>query len=142
MQSTLLILRYSLATKLIYFAQTIDPQIVEPFAVEFDQIMRDTYLRLVDIESLSEAQQIQLGLPLKDGGCGLRSHTLNELRRRNSHRIDGLSGKSGKVSVENCSLSATPTAYNSILHFLQDLRGSSSAVGLLRIVLRSERRHN
>ena len=80
-QSTLLILRYSLATKLIYFAQTIDPQIVEPFAVEFDQIMRDTYLRLVDIESLSEAQQIQLGLPLKDGGCGLRSHTLNELRR-------------------------------------------------------------
>ena len=51
------------------------------------------------------------------------------------------SSKSGKASVENCSLSATPTAYNSILHFLQDLRGSSSAVGLLRLVLRSERRH-
>ena len=52
-----------------------------------------------------------------------------------------MSSKSGKASVENCSLSATPTAYNSILHFLQDLRGSSSAVGLLRLVLRSERRH-
>ena len=44
----------------------------------------------------------------------------------------GMSSKSGKASVENCSLSATPTAYNSILHFLQDLRGSSSAVGLAR----------
>ena len=54
------------------------------------------------------------------------------------------SSKSGKASFENCSLSATSTAYNSInsiLQFLQDLRGSSSAVGLLRIVLRSERRH-
>ena len=55
------------------------------------------------------------------------------------------SSKSGKASVENRSLSATSTAYNSInsiLQFLQDLRGSSSAVGLLRIVLRSERRHH
>ena len=43
--------------------------------------MREAYLRLVGIESLSEAQKIQLGLPLKGGGCGLRSHTLNELRR-------------------------------------------------------------
>ena len=49
--------------------------------------------------------------------------------------------KSGKATVENCSLSATSTAHTSILHFLQDLRGSSSAVGLLRLVLRSERRH-
>ena len=42
--------------------------------------MRDTYLRLVDIEPLFEAQEIQLGLPLKDGGCGLRSQPA-ELRR-------------------------------------------------------------
>ena len=59
-----------------------------------------------------------------------------------SNELFSMSSKSGKASVENCSLSATPTAYNSILHFLQDLRGSSSAVGLLRLVLRSERRHH
>ena len=40
------------------------------------------------------------------------------------------SSKSGKASVENCSLSATSTAYYSILHFLQDHWCSSSAVGL------------
>ena len=63
------------------------------------------------------------------------------VREMGCHRKHRKSSKSGKASVENCSLSATPTAYNSILHFLQDLRGSSSAVGLLRLVLRSERRH-
>ena len=59
-------------------------------------------------------------------------------------KMTSIASKSGKASVENCSLSATSTAYNSInsiLQFLQDLRGSSSAVGLLRLVLRSERRH-
>ena len=63
------------------------------------------------------------------------------------HEIEALishvypSSKSGKASVENCSLLATSTAYYSILHFLQDHWGSSSAVGLLRLVLRSEKRH-
>ena len=80
-QATLLILRFSLATKLIYFAQTINPEIVQPFAEEFDQIIRNTYLRIVDIENISEEQAIQIGLPLKDGGCGLRSHTRSELQR-------------------------------------------------------------
>ena len=70
-QATLLILRYSLAAKLIYFAQTIDPEIVQPFADEFDRIIRDTYLKIIDVENLSEAQAIQIALPLKDGGCGL-----------------------------------------------------------------------
>ena len=44
-QATLLILRYSLASKLIYFAQTINPAIVASFASEFDSIMRETYLK-------------------------------------------------------------------------------------------------
>ena len=76
-----MILRYSLAAKPIYFAQTIDPRIVEPYAEEFDQIIRDTYLRIIDAQDLTEAQLMQLSLPLRDGGCGLRSHTLGELRR-------------------------------------------------------------
>ena len=80
-QSTLLILRYSLAAKLIYFAQTINPEIVEPFASEFDEVMRTTYTKLADLESLTDDQTLQLSLPLKDGGCGLRSHTASELRR-------------------------------------------------------------
>ena len=80
-QATLLILRYSLAAKLIYFAQTINPEIVQPFADEFDRIIRDTYLKIIDVENLSEAQAIQIALPLKDGGCGLRTHTRNELER-------------------------------------------------------------
>ena len=80
-QSTLLILRYSLAAKLIYFAQTIDPEIVLPFAEEFDDLMRNTYLKLIDVDNLSEDQAVQLSLPLRYGGCGLRSHTANELQR-------------------------------------------------------------
>ena len=80
-QATLLILRYSLAAKLIYFAQTINPEIVEPFAVQFDDIMRDAYLKIVDIENVNDAQRLQLSLPLRHGGCGLRSHTANELQR-------------------------------------------------------------
>ena len=37
-QSCLLILRYSLAAKLIYFSQTIAPSVVVPFASEFDAV--------------------------------------------------------------------------------------------------------
>ena len=80
-QASLLILRYSLATKLIYFAQTIDPQLVAPYAAEFDQLMRETFLHLIDVERISEHQALQVSLPLKDGGCGLRTHTISELRR-------------------------------------------------------------
>ena len=52
-QSCLLILRYSLAAKLIYFAQTIEPSIVAPFAQQFDEIMRNTYLKIIDLESIN-----------------------------------------------------------------------------------------
>ena len=80
-QSCLLILRYSLASKLIYFAQTIDPRIVEPFAEEFDSIMKDTYLKIVDIDSIREDQAVQISLPLRYGGCGLRTHAISGLQR-------------------------------------------------------------
>ena len=80
-QSCLLILRYSLAAKLIYFAQTIDPLIVAPYASRFDDIMRRTYLKIVDIDELRDDQTLQLSLPLRHGGCGLRTHAISELRR-------------------------------------------------------------
>ena len=35
-QATLLILRYSLVAKLVSFAQTMNPEIVQPFADKFD----------------------------------------------------------------------------------------------------------
>ena len=54
---------------------------MEPFAVQFDDIMRGAYLKIVDIENVNDAQRLQLSLPLRHGGCGLRSHTANELRR-------------------------------------------------------------
>ena len=80
-QSCLLILRYSLASKLIYFAQTIDPLVVAPFAEEFDSIMKDTYVKIVDIQSAREDQAVQISLPLRYGGCGLRTHAISELQR-------------------------------------------------------------
>ena len=54
---------------------------MEPFAVQFDDIMRDAYLKIVDIENVNDAQRLQLSLPLRHGGCGLRSHTASELQR-------------------------------------------------------------
>ena len=80
-QSCLLILRYSLAAKLIYFAQTIEPLIVAPYALRFDDIMLRTYLKIVDIDELRDDQTLQLSLPLRHGGCGLRTHAISELRR-------------------------------------------------------------
>ena len=38
-QSGFLILRLSLATKFIFYAQTVDPALAEPFARQFDQII-------------------------------------------------------------------------------------------------------
>ena len=81
-----------MVAKLIYFAQTcnesgyiwkqtISPEIVEPFAVQFDEIMHDAYLKIVDLENVNDAQRLQLSLPLRHGGCGLRSHTASELQR-------------------------------------------------------------
>ena len=43
--------------------------------------MRETFLHLIDVESISEDQALQISLPLKYGGCGLRTHTISELRR-------------------------------------------------------------
>ena len=80
-QSCLLILRYSLAAKLIYFSQTIAPSVVVPFASEFDDIMRETYMKIADIENINEEQKVQLSLPLRHGGCGLRTHAISELQR-------------------------------------------------------------
>ena len=77
----MLILRYSLAAKLIYFAQTIDPRIVAPFAEHFDEIMRNTYLKIIDLENINADQRVQLSLPLRHGGCGLRTHAMSELQR-------------------------------------------------------------
>ena len=80
-QATLLILRHSLAAKLIYFAQSINPEILEPFALQFDNVMRNAYLKIVDVELVNNTQRLQLSLPLRHGGCGLRLHTANELQR-------------------------------------------------------------
>ena len=80
-QSCLLILRYSLPAKLIYFAQTIDPRIVAPFAEHFDEIMRITYLKIIDLENINADQRVQLSLPLRHGGRGLRIPAMSELQR-------------------------------------------------------------
>ena len=46
-QATFLILRLSLATKFIFYAQTVDPQIALPFAREFDQIITESFSKLL-----------------------------------------------------------------------------------------------
>ena len=76
-----LILSYSLVSKLIYSEETIEPRAVAPFAEDFDSIMKDTYLKIVDIDSIREDQAVQISLPLRYGGCGLRTHTVSELQR-------------------------------------------------------------
>ena len=52
-----------------------------PYASRFDDIMRETYLKIVDIDSVRDDQAVQLSLPLRHGGCGLRNHTIAELHR-------------------------------------------------------------
>mgnify|MGYP004121200679 CR=1 FL=1 len=47
-QSAFLILRLSLATKFIFYAQTVDPTLALPFARQFDQIIVDSFSKLVD----------------------------------------------------------------------------------------------
>ena len=48
--------------------------------VHFSETAPDIYLR-IDVVRISEDQALQVSLPLKDGGCGLRTHTISELRR-------------------------------------------------------------
>ena len=43
--------------------------------------MRSTYLKIVDVDELREDQALQLSLPLRHGGCGLRTHAISELHR-------------------------------------------------------------
>ena len=45
--------------------------------------MRETYLKLLDFaeEEVNDDQALQLSLPLRYGGCGLRHHTLAEIQR-------------------------------------------------------------
>ena len=63
-QAIILLLRYSLATKLVYFGQSIDPAIVEPYARRFDDIVLRTYLKVMDISEISEDQKLQIHLAL------------------------------------------------------------------------------
>ena len=82
MQAVLLLLRYSLATKLVYFGQTINPVVLlEPLACRFDEIVMRMFLRALEIQTLSEHQKLQITLALREGGCAIRSHDLTELQR-------------------------------------------------------------
>ena len=81
MQSLVLLLRYSLGAKLVYFGQTVDPALLEPFARRFDAIVLRTSLKILEIDQISEDQKLQLQLALREGGCGLRTHDLKELQR-------------------------------------------------------------
>ena len=58
----------------------IDPVVLEPFARRFDDIILQTFLKVLEIENISEDQKLQIQLALK-GGCGVRSHDLKELQR-------------------------------------------------------------
>ena len=53
---------------------------LEPFARRFDDIILHTFLKVLEIENISEDQKLQIQLALK-GGCGVRSHDLKELQR-------------------------------------------------------------
>ena len=74
-------MRYSLAAKLVYFGQTVDPAILEPFARRFDAVVLQTFLKILEIENVSEDQKLQIQLALKEGGCGVRAHDTKELQR-------------------------------------------------------------
>ena len=55
--------------------------ILEPFARRFDDIVLSTFLKVLEIDSISEVQKLQIRLALREGGCGLRTHDLKELQR-------------------------------------------------------------
>ena len=81
--SAFLILRLSLATKFIFYAQTIDPDLALPFACQFDQIIIDTFSKLVDSAPNEFAENAirQMQLPVKEGGCGFHSHSIMDLHK-------------------------------------------------------------
>ena len=70
------ILRLSLATKFIFYAQTIDPDLALPFASQFDQIIIDSFSKLVDSAptEFDENAIRQMQLPVKEGGCVQRAN--------------------------------------------------------------------
>ena len=70
-----------MAAKLVYFGQTIDPIILEPFARRFDELVLWTFLKILAIDQISEDQKLQIQLALRDGGCGVRAHDVKELQR-------------------------------------------------------------
>ena len=65
----------------MYFGQAIDPVVLEPFARRFEDIILQIFLKVLEIENISEDQRLQIQLALKEGGCGVRSHDLKELQR-------------------------------------------------------------
>ena len=44
----------------MYFGQTIDPVVLEPFARRFDDIILQTFLKVLEIENISEDQKLQI----------------------------------------------------------------------------------
>ena len=67
----------------IFYAQTIDPALALPFARQFDQIIIDTFSKLVDIapDEFDENALRQMQLSLKEGGCGFHTHSPLDLRK-------------------------------------------------------------
>ena len=47
-----MLLPYSLEAKLVYIGQTIDPVVLEPFARRFDDIILQTFLKVLEIENI------------------------------------------------------------------------------------------
>ena len=82
-QSAFLILRLSLATKFIFYAQTVDPTLALPFARQFDQVIVDSFSKLVDSapNEFDENAIRQMQLPVKEGGFGFHSHSIMDLHK-------------------------------------------------------------
>ena len=75
-QATVLLLRYSLAAKLVYFGQTIESTFFEPYAQRFDDIVLRTSKKVCEIVHLSKDQKLQVQLAVREGGFDMRSHAL------------------------------------------------------------------
>ena len=82
-QASFHVLRLSLATKFIFYAQTIDPSLAEPFAREFDKIILDSFTILLDClpGEFHENAVRQMQLQLKHGGLGFHSHSQFDLQK-------------------------------------------------------------
>ena len=73
-QACFLVLRYSLAAKFTFFVQTIDPLVIDPYARQFDGIIQETLLKLLDIDSINAHALDQIYLPLKLRFVNFSSH--------------------------------------------------------------------